>query len=147
MMKINITGLDMLDEVAEKLIKAFPAHRIFALSGELGAGKTTLIKAISKCLDVSDVVSSPTFAIVNEYYSETNGPLYHFDFYRLKNREELLDIGIYEYLDSGNYCFIEWPEKFQELLPDNYVYIKIDVASEGKSRRISAETGPFGIKD
>jgi tRNA threonylcarbamoyladenosine biosynthesis protein TsaE len=101
-------------------------QKILLFYGEMGAGKTTFIKAFCAALGVEDTVSSPTFSIVNEYQS-TKGIIYHFDFYRLKNQTEALDLGLEEYLDSGNYCLIEWPEKIPDLLPENYVHISLKV--------------------
>ncbi len=101
-------------------------QKILLFYGEMGAGKTTFIKAFCAALGVEDTVSSPTFSIVNEYQS-TKGIIYHFDFYRLKNQTEALDLGMEEYLDSGHYCLIEWPEKIPDLLPENYLKINIEV--------------------
>ena len=101
-------------------------QKILLFYGEMGVGKTTFIKAFCAALGVEDTVSSPTFSIVNEYQS-TKGIIYHFDFYRLKNQTEALDLGLEEYLDSGNYCLIEWPEKIPDLLPENYVHISLKI--------------------
>lgn len=103
----------------------------------MGAGKTTFINALCEALDVQDHTSSPTFSIVNEYAS-THGPLYHFDFYRLKNETEAFDMGYEEYFYSGNYCFVEWPEKIANLLPPSYVKIKLEV-TENQNRILTAE--------
>lgn len=115
-----------LDVVAEAFLKDFPDCRVIALEGEMGAGKTTFTKYVCKRLSVEDNVCSPTFAIVNEYRSYTHGSVYHFDFYRINSCSEALDIGLEEYLYSGNYCFMEWSGKIEELIPDDctYVYIK-----------------------
>ena len=123
-------------QLAAKILAAFPASRVFALHGELGAGKTTLIKGFCAALGVHDQASSPTFAIVNEYRSEHGGPVYHFDLYRLKNAEELQGIGFTEYIDSGAYCFIEWPELAMEQLPDDALHVRLEVLPDG-SRRIA----------
>lgn len=113
-----------------KAVQFLQAHlqnqKIFLFYGEMGAGKTTFIKAFCAALGVEDTVSSPTFSIVNEYLSP-KGKIYHFDCYRLKNQTEALDFGIEEYLYSGNYCLIEWPEKIPDLLPENYLRISIEV--------------------
>lgn len=101
--------------------------RIFVLKGKMGAGKTTLIKAFCDVLEVNDVVTSPTFALVNEYQTDTNNQVYHFDFYRIKKLEEVFDIGYEEYFYSGEYCFIEWPEMIWELLPESFVYVNVEV--------------------
>ena len=110
-MKATITfGLDELEKVASQLLKAYPDERIFYFKGELGAGKTTLIKSLCNLLSVSEGLSSPTFSIINEYETADKKIVYHADLYRLKNIDEAKAIGLDEYLDSGNYCFIEWPE-------------------------------------
>jgi len=113
-------------KAAEFLLSNLQNQKILLFYGEMGAGKTTFIKAFCAALGVEDTVSSPTFSIVNEYQS-TKGIIYHFDFYRLKNQTEALDLGLEEYLDSGNYCLIEWPEKIPDLLPENYVHISLKV--------------------
>ncbi|MDB4927352.1 MAG: tsaE [Mucilaginibacter sp.] len=103
----------------------------------MGAGKTTLIKSLCEALGVAGSVTSPTFAIVNEY-AGTNAKIYHFDFYRLKNQTEALDMGAEEYFYSGNYCFIEWAEKIPDMLPHHYISISIEVLNDEK-RKISVE--------
>ncbi|HET6991292.1 MAG TPA: tRNA (adenosine(37)-N6)-threonylcarbamoyltransferase complex ATPase subunit type 1 TsaE, partial [Bacteroidia bacterium] len=117
-MKIIIESEDHLVEVSQKLLEFFPEKRIFAFHGELGAGKTTFIKALCVELGVKDTMSSPSFSLVNEYHDGKENPVYHFDLYRLKSPEEALDIGMEEYLYSGNYCFVEWPERAPEILPE-----------------------------
>ncbi|HQW05186.1 MAG TPA: tRNA (adenosine(37)-N6)-threonylcarbamoyltransferase complex ATPase subunit type 1 TsaE [Flavobacteriales bacterium] len=124
------------DSVAQLILESHAERRVFALHGELGAGKTTLIKAFCEVLDVADRTSSPSFAIVNEYRTATNEPLYHFDLYRLKAEEELDGIGFGEYLDSGSYCFIEWPELAAAQLPPDTVHVYFRVAENG-TRTIS----------
>jgi len=119
-----------------ELLRRYPDQRVFGFYGQLGAGKTALIKNLCRHLDVVDMVSSPTFSIINEYRTRTGQSVYHMDFYRLKSCRELLDIGGEEYFDSGCYCLIEWPEKFEELLPDNCVYIKIQADETNHSRII-----------
>lgn|SRR5690554_2782952 len=109
-------SLDKIDEIAEKIL-TLSKHKIFLLEGEMGVGKTTLTKAIAKQLGVKEVTSSPTFSLVNEYQSD-DGLLYHFDLFRLEDLSEAYDIGIEEYLDSDNFCFIEWPEKIMSILPE-----------------------------
>ena len=106
--------------------------------GEIGVGKTTLIKEIVKQLEVDDVVSSPTFSLVNEYLSRKGETIYHFDFYRIEDENEVLDIGIDEYFDSGNWCLIEWPENVKNIVPLNAVKIHISL-NENKSRNIFVE--------
>ena len=124
--KMSCKTVEELQPIADALLKTFPNERIFTLQGELGAGKTTFIKAICNQLDVMDATNSPSFAIVNEYNTEDGTKLYHFDFYRLKKLEEVYDIGYEEYFYSGNYCFIEWPELVADILPESYVEIKIE---------------------
>lgn len=115
-----------------KAVQFLQAHlhnqKILLFYGEMGAGKTTFIKAFCAALNVEDTVSSPTFSIVNEY-RYPDGNIYHFDFYRLKNQTEALDLGVEEYLYSGAYCLIEWPEKIPDLLPETYLKINIEVQS------------------
>jgi tRNA threonylcarbamoyladenosine biosynthesis protein TsaE len=127
-----------LDEVAGRILELYPNKRIFALEGEMGAGKTTLIKYFCKKLKVEDVVASPTFAIVYEYLSGS-GPVYHFDFYRINKLEEVVDLGYEDYVYSGSYCFMEWPEKIEQLLPHDFVYIRIIMGPEKGQRVITTE--------
>jgi tRNA threonylcarbamoyladenosine biosynthesis protein TsaE len=115
-----IYQLEEIDTIAQGIIQQFNDCKIFTLTGDLGAGKTRLVTAMSAFLGYTGNVSSPTFSIVNEY-SIPNGTIYHFDLYRLKNTDEALDIGFEEYLYSGAYCFIEWPEKVAHLLPPSFV--------------------------
>lgn len=125
-----------LDLVSRRILTQYPEDRLFGFIGNLGAGKTTLIKNLCVHLGVIDVVNSPSFSIVNEYRTQSGSAVYHMDFYRLRNREELLDIGCDDYFYSGSYCLVEWPEKFEELLPQNFVYIKIDVDAKNNNRLI-----------
>ncbi len=131
-MKVEISELGQLPEVAKELLEAFPQERFFAFFGKMGVGKTTLIKQLCLHLGVDDNVCSPTFAIVNEYRigdrnaSMEGDPVYHFDFYRLKNLAEAYDIGYEEYFYSGCYCFTEWTEKVEELLPEHHVRVEIE---------------------
>lgn len=129
-MELLVQRLDELDATAQSILNFAPHNRIFIFYGDMGAGKTTLIKSICKVLGVTDNISSPTFAIVNEYRAESN-TIYHFDFYRLKTETEAMDMGFEEYLYSGNYCLIEWPEKVPELLPESYISINIQVVADG----------------
>ena len=117
---------NQLDQVAEAILKAHPDERVFGFYGEMGAGKTTLIKALCRALGVRDVTSSPTFAIINEYWTETGEPLYHFDFYRIDEPADATRVGFEEYLYSGHYCFIEWTEKVEEILQGDFVPITIE---------------------
>lgn len=126
MKKYILHSLSDLNDTAKKFLVDFSSSRIFAFHGELGAGKTTFIKTLCSELGVKDAMSSPSFSLVNEYHDGKGKPVYHFDLYRLKSAEEALDIGFEEYLYSGNYCFVEWPERAEELLPEEtiHVYIK-----------------------
>lgn len=117
-----------LKQAAEKLLAFAGTEKIFLFYGDMGAGKTTFIKSLCECLGAKENVTSPTFSIVNEYRGATN-KIYHFDFYRLKKQDEALDIGYEEYFYSGNYCFIEWPEKIAGLLPEHYIRVDIQVLS------------------
>ncbi len=131
-MTITASNLSELKSVVKSILADVPDQYMFAIDGEMGAGKTTLIKAFCKELGVDGVVSSPTFALVNEYNRNINTPIYHFDFYRVKKLDEVFDIGYEEYFFSGYYCFIEWPELVLELLPDSYVYITIKEEDSGR---------------
>ena len=131
---INCRGLEALDEVARQLVEYAGNKRVWLFEGQLGAGKTTIIKAVCKYLGVQDTVNSPTFSIINEYQNNMGEKLYHFDFYRIDDEEEALDIGVLEYFDSGAYCFIEWPSKIKQILPETTVNINISV--QGKEQRI-----------
>ena len=121
-----------------ELLKATEPHRVFAFDGVMGAGKTTFIKQLVKEMGSMDIVNSPTFAIVNVYDVEQphKGEVYHFDCYRLKDIREAMDFGAEEYLYSGNYCFIEWPEKIEALLPEDTVRVKIEPMENGDRRLI-----------
>jgi len=126
-MTFSIDHKDDLLAAAEKLLEI--NNKIVLFYGDMGAGKTTFIKAICQVLGVTDTVSSPTFSIVNEYESPV-GPVFHFDFYRLKNETEALDLGYEEYLYSGNYCFIEWPEKIPNLLPEHAAKVSLTITGD-----------------
>ena len=117
--------LQSLPSIAKQVLDAFPDSRIFALYGRMGAGKTTLIKELCRALDVADEVQSPTFSIVNEYKTADNDSVYHFDFYRINKIVEVFDIGYEDYVYSGSYCFIEWPELAEDLLPEGTVRLEI----------------------
>ena len=124
-------SLDEINKVAEQILTQKP-NKVMLFRGEMGVGKTTLIKALAKKLGVNDATSSPTFSLVNEYKSDDNQVIYHFDFYRLKNEVEALDMGADEYFYSGNWCFIEWSEKIPNLIPDLHSVISISLLSNGK---------------
>lgn len=133
MKSLKITSLDSIEEVAKEFINLMGDDTIFAFYGKMGAGKTTFIKALCKALGVEDEVNSPTFAIVNEYRSETTAELiYHFDFYRIKKVEEVYDLGYEDYFYSGALCFIEWPELIEELLPEDTKKISIEENNDGE---------------
>ena len=132
-MKWICQDLSQLDEISAEILKLSKSKKL-AFHASMGSGKTTLIKSICKQLCVIDVVKSPTFSIVNEYISEINGKVYHFDFYRLEDKLEAYDIGIESYFDSSAYCFVEWPSIIEDLLPSDFVHIYIDV--ENKKRII-----------
>jgi tRNA threonylcarbamoyladenosine biosynthesis protein TsaE len=125
-----IFSLDEIQQVAQKIIAKNP-QKVILFHGQMGAGKTTFIKALAKELGVTDATSSPTFSLVNEYKTANGELLYHFDVYRLKSESEALDFGIDEYLYSGNWCFIEWSEKIPNLLPDAYSEITIKISDNG----------------
>ena len=126
-----------LPKIASLLLESFPNDRFFAFFGNMGAGKTTLIKEICSLLGVSDNVCSPTFSIVNEYIDSEGSSIYHFDFYRLNNLEETYDMGYEEYFYSGNYCFTEWSEKIEQLLPDRYIRIDIEEIDNGTRKFVA----------
>jgi tRNA threonylcarbamoyladenosine biosynthesis protein TsaE len=126
--------------IARLILQGHPGSRVFALHGELGAGKTTLIKGFCTALGVTDQASSPSFAIVNEYRAASGEPVFHFDLYRLKDAAELEGIGFTEYVDSGHYCFIEWPELAADLLPPGTLHLSLEAALSG-ARTIAISTG------
>lgn len=140
-MKISIENLEQIHEVAKEFIAAMGDNTVFAFYGKMGAGKTTFIKAVCEELGVADVINSPTFAIVNEYRSDTTGELiYHFDFYRIKKLEEVYDMGYEDYFYSGALCFIEWPELIEDLLPGDAVKVSIEEQENG-NRMLCFEAG------
>ena len=131
MQQIIINGLSDLPNTAKKLLNYFDTKKIIAFYGKMGAGKTTFIKALCETMGVSEVVSSPTFSLINEYHTNNGEIIYHFDFYRINKIEEAYDFGYEEYFYSGEYCFIEWPEKIEPLLPPDVLSIKIEEQSDG----------------
>lgn len=134
----TITDISALSKIAGELLTFAGDQKIFLFYGNMGAGKTTFIKELCAQLGVTEPVTSPTFSIVNEYVG-ADAQVYHFDFYRLKNQEEALDMGYEEYFYSGNYCLIEWPEKIPDLLPLHYIKVSIEVI-ENQSRRFIFES-------
>ena len=138
-MKISFSckTIEDLPEAAEILTSYFKDEQVFAFYGDMGAGKTTFIRAICKELGVKDNVSSPTYSLVNEYLNGKGMPVYHFDFYRIKSQDEAIQMGFDDYLNSSSRCLIEWPEKIQSLLPSRYVRVKLK--TEGELRKIDME--------
>ena len=133
---INIPTEADLPRAAKEFLRAIGERRVVALHGAMGAGKTTFVRAVCNALQISDTVNSPTFAIVNEYVDGNGEPVYHFDFYRIKNLREACDIGCEEYFYSGYPCFIEWPELVEELLPEDTISVHVEVL-ENEARRIT----------
>jgi tRNA threonylcarbamoyladenosine biosynthesis protein TsaE len=137
MKTIQIKNLAAINESADEFIRQMGNRTVFAFNGQMGAGKTTFIKAICEGLGVTDVINSPTFAIVNEYRSDNTGELiYHFDYYRINNIQEAYNIGTEDYFASGALCFIEWADKIEALLPDDTVFVNI-IEQEDGSRLVS----------
>ncbi|GHV36681.1 tRNA (adenosine(37)-N6)-threonylcarbamoyltransferase complex ATPase subunit type 1 TsaE [Bacteroidia bacterium] len=122
--------IEALPKIAADVIESFPNERIFAFFGTMGVGKTTFIKCFCDVLGVKNTVNSPTFSIINEYTDKLGELVYHFDFYRMKNRQEIADLGYEEYFYSGSYCFLEWSELVEDLLPDNSLRIEIRAIDE-----------------
>lgn len=137
MLRLTFNQIDQLPEVTKRLLAEFPDERFYAFFGSMGVGKTTLIKEICAQLGVEQNVCSPTFAIINEYADRDGEPVYHFDFYRLKNLDEAYDIGYEEYFYSGCWCFTEWTEKIEPLLPDRY--LRIDIVEQNGTRTLTAD--------
>lgn len=123
-----------LDQAARDFLKAIGSRRLIAFYAPMGAGKTTFITAVCRVLGVTDPVCSPTFTLVNEYCLPEGDSIFHFDFYRLRNAAEAIDIGLYDYLDSGCLCLMEWPENIEELLPEETLAVKIEVLPDGTRR-------------
>lgn len=130
-MTIRINTINDISAAAKDFIAAMDGNTVFAFYGKMGAGKTTFIKAVCQELGVTDVINSPTFAIVNEYLDGEGNPIYHFDFYRIKREQEVLDIGYEDYVYSGCLCFMEWPELIEDLLPTDAVRITITQQEDG----------------
>lgn len=130
-MKITIQSPETINVAAQEFVDAIGDNTLFAFYGKMGAGKTTFIKAICEALGVEDVITSPTFAIVNEYTDGEGNPVYHFDFYRIKKLEEVYDMGFEDYAYSNSLCFMEWPELVEELLPEDTVKVTITEQEDG----------------
>lgn len=135
-MEITIKNLYTIHEAAKEFVKGMGEGKVFAFYGKMGAGKTTFIKALCEVLGVEDVITSPTFAIINEYTDGNDEPIYHFDFYRIKKLEEVYDMGYEDYFYSGNLCLLEWPELIEEILPENVVKVTIEEQADG-TRKLS----------
>ncbi len=131
MTQIRIESIDAIGIAAQQFINNIGQGRIIAFYGSMGAGKTTFIKALCQQMGVEDVITSPTFAIVNEYTDGKGNPIYHFDFYRIKRIEEVYDMGYEDYFYSGNLCLLEWPELIEDILPDDAIRVKISVDNDG----------------
>ena len=134
MIEITINGIEDYPRAAKEFVKHMDKGLLFAFYGKMGSGKTTLIKSICKELGVEDAVNSPTFAIVNEYGARNGETIYHFDFYRIKSLEEVYNMGYEEYLYGDAYCFMEWPELVEELLPEECIRVDIEEESDGKRK-------------
>ncbi|MBR1491462.1 MAG: tRNA (adenosine(37)-N6)-threonylcarbamoyltransferase complex ATPase subunit type 1 TsaE [Prevotellaceae bacterium] len=130
-MEIRIKSIEEIAVAAKEFVAAMGERKVFAFYGKMGAGKTTFIKAVCEELGVEDVINSPTFAIVNEYVDGQGEPVYHFDFYRIKNLQEVMDLGYEDYVYSGHVCFMEWPELIENLLPDDAVKVTIEEEIDG----------------
>ena len=130
--KKYVFSLKEIDDVANDFLKKTKGFKHFAFYGQMGAGKTTFITSICKCLGSDDLVSSPSFAIINEYSSKEGEPIYHFDFYRIKEPVELYDIGFHEYCAADAYCFIEWPEIGEEMIPDDFIKLNLAEGKDGE---------------
>ncbi|PVX52242.1 tRNA threonylcarbamoyladenosine biosynthesis protein TsaE [Balneicella halophila] len=124
-------SLEGLLEVADKFLQDWGEHKLVTLIGEMGAGKTTFVKAICDVLGVEDAVSSPTFSIINEYTTANGETLFHFDFYRINDEQEALDFGVEEYWESDAYCYMEWPEKVENILPEDILEVRIKEETDG----------------
>lgn len=134
--KLKIKSLENIAEVAQAFLKKIKSKKVISFKGEMGVGKTTFIKSLCKELEVLETVNSPTFSIVNEYHSVKGEVIYHFDCYRIESIDEAMEIGVEEYIYSGNYCFIEWAENIASLLPDDLVTIEITEMENGERELI-----------
>lgn len=130
--EIVIENLESIPQAAADFIAKNKNQKHFAFYGDMGVGKTTFIKQLCKYLGVKDIVNSPSFAIINEYSSDTNGAIFHFDLYRIESEEEAYDFGYEDYFFSDDYCFVEWPERIENLIPDHFLTVKLREIEEGK---------------
>lgn len=131
MLEIKINSLDGIADAARQFVDAMGENKVFAMFGSMGVGKTTFIKAVCEVLGVQDTITSPTFAIVNEYRTDSGEQIFHFDFYRIRKVEEAYDMGYEDYIYSGAVCFLEWPELIEELLPDDAVRVTLTEEEDG----------------
>lgn len=131
MLEIKINSLDGIADAARQFVDAMGEYKVFAMFGPMGVGKTTFIKAVCEVLGVQDTITSPTFAIVNEYRTDSGEQIFHFDFYRIRKVEEAYDMGYEDYIYSGAVCFLEWPELIEELLPDDAVRVTLTEEEDG----------------
>lgn len=130
--KLIINSLHDIEKTAVDFLKLNNTRKHFAFYGEMGVGKTTFIKQLCKNLGVNDTVNSPSFAIINEYFSKENGAIYHFDLYRIESEEEAYDFGYEDYFYSNNYCFVEWPERIEKLIPEHFLIVRMNEDEKGK---------------
>ncbi|MBO5785165.1 MAG: tRNA (adenosine(37)-N6)-threonylcarbamoyltransferase complex ATPase subunit type 1 TsaE [Bacteroidaceae bacterium] len=130
-MEIKIKSLDGIADAARQFVDAMGENKVFAMFGPMGVGKTTFVKAVCEILGVEDTITSPTFAIVNEYQTNTGDQIFHFDFYRIRKVEEVYDMGYEDYVYSGAVCFLEWPELIEELLPEDAVRVTLSEEEDG----------------
>ena len=131
MLEIKIKSLDGIADAARQFVDAMGENKVFAMFGPMGVGKTTFVKAVCEILGVEDTITSPTFAIVNEYRTNTGDQIFHFDFYRIRKVEEVYDMGYEDYVYSGAMCFLEWPELIEELLPEDAVRVTLSEEEDG----------------
>ena len=131
MLEIKIKSLDGIADAARQFVDAMGENKVFAIFGPMGVGKTTFVKAVCEILGVEDTITSPTFAIVNEYRTNTGDQIFHFDFYRIRKVEEVYDMGYEDYVYSGAVCFLEWPELIEELLPEDTVRVTLSEEEDG----------------
>jgi tRNA threonylcarbamoyladenosine biosynthesis protein TsaE len=137
-MKLQVNSLEELPLAAKKILEESNSEKIFVFKGEMGSGKTTLIKELCLQIGVISAMSSPTFSLINEYETNSGEVVYHFDFYRLEDEQEAFDYGYEDYFFSGNYCFIEWPEKIPNLIPDNYLLIEIEMNLQIREMQVTS---------